>query len=441
MTKPIAPDAKLPRPRGKRLPMGLWLRAYLIATRIIAPFAPMILRKRAERGREDSARLPEKLGVSSGWRPVGERLVWMHAVGLGEVLAMRGLITEMADLAPDLQFLVTSSARSSATVFAANCPPHTQHQFLPLDAPRYFRPFLEYWKPDLSIWSEQDLWPGLVTATHNRGIPMALVNARMGDDAYKRRARARGLYRDLLARFTFISAQDPVTATNLSRIGTRVPVQTHPSLKLIAPALSADAGQLRALRGAVGKRRVWMVGPSHSADEDLAIAAHRDILAQDPGALLIIVPRYPERVAEIAKLTRAEGLKTGLRSANTLPDPQDQVFIADSFGEMGLWYRLASTALIGGTFNAVEGHNPWEAARLGTAILHGPRTGNFTSDYIKLRNFRATTEVETASQIAQAVLSDLGPQSARAAACCAENSAAIADLARSLVDMIPGGTA
>lgn len=439
MTNTRAPQ--LPRPRGKRLPMGLTLRAYLIAARILAPFAPMILRKRALKGREDTARIPEKLGVPSGWRPANERLVWMHAVGLGEVLALRGLIAEMVLLAPDLQFLITSSARSSAEVFAANCPPHTQHQFLPLDAPRFYRPFLKYWKPELAIFAEQDLWPGIITETHNHGIPMALVNARMGIKSYTRRARFRGIYKDLLARFTLISAQDPISAANLDRIGTRVPVQTHPSLKLIAPALAADADALRALRGAIGKRRVWMVGPSHITGETLAIAAHREILKTDPTALLLIVPRYPSRSAEIATLVRDQALQTGLRSANTLPQPGDQIFIADSFGEMGLWYRLASAAVIGGTFSDIEGHNPWEAARLGAAILHGPRTENFIGDYDRLCSYRAATLVETPHQIAEAVLSDLGPQSARAAACCAENSAAIRDLAAALVEMIPGGSA
>lgn len=439
MTNSSTPQ--LPRPRGKRLSMGLTLRSYLIAVRLIAPFAPMILRKRALQGREDPTRIPEKLGIPSGWRPTNDRLVWMHAVGLGEVMALRGLISEMSLLAPDLQFLVTSSARSSAEVFAANCPPRTQHQFLPLDAPRYFRPFLKYWKPDLSIWAEQDLWPGIVAATHNRGIPMALVNARMGPKSYARRARFRGLFKDLLARFTLISAQDPISAANLDRIGTRVPVQTHPSLKLIAPALAADAGALRNLREALGKRRVWMVGPSHIDCERLAIAAQIEILKTDPDTLLIIVPRKPDRGPKIAELARSEGLQTGLRSLNTLPESHDKIFVADSFGEMGLWYRLASVALIGGTFNAIEGHNPWEAARLGAAILHGPRTKNFVSDYDRLRSNRAATSVENAPQIAAAVLSDLGPQSARAAACCAENSAAITELAVALVEMIPGGPA
>jgi 3-deoxy-D-manno-octulosonic-acid transferase len=267
---------------------------------------------------------------------------------------------------------------------------------------------------------------------------MALVNARMGPQSYERRARLRGLYKDLLARFLLISAQDPISAANIGRIGSPVPVQIHPSLKLIAPTLSADASALRSLRDALGTRRVWMVGPSHTECESRALEAHRQILASDPRAILIIVPRYPERSTQIIETVHENGFRVSLRSANTVPSAADQVFVADSFGEMGLWYRLASTAMIGGTFSEVEGHNPWEAARLGAAILYGPHTANFLSDYSTLRDSRAATMVETPQDITAAVLSDLGPQSARAAACCAENSAAITELAAALVDLIPG---
>lgn len=427
-----------PKPRGKRLPMGLALRGYLLLTRLLAPIAPALLRKRLRKGREDPTRLPEKLGQPSAPRPEGERLVWMHAVGLGEVLALRALIAEMSAIAPDLHYLVTTTARSSAAVFAANLPENTIHQFLPLDAPRFFRPFLAHWRPDLSIWAEQDLWPGLVTATQNRAIPLALVNARMNAASYAKRARALGLYRDLLARFALISAQDPITAENLRALGAKAPVQIHPSFKLIAPALSADTATLAALRTALAGRKVWLHGPSHAEGEAVALKAQKLLLTEDPQALLILAPRQPDRGPEIVDAAEAMGLTASLRSQNPLPEAGCQTYIANSFGEMGLWYRLASHALIGGSFGPTEGHNPWEAARLGAAILHGPRTGNFSCDYGRLTQARAAMLCASPEEVAQALLLDLGPQAARAAACCAENAAGIRDLARDLVDLLPG---
>ncbi len=161
------------RPERVR-PMGPALRGYLLAARAVPLVAPALLRRRLARGKELPDRWREKLGEASRPRPDG-RLVWLHAVGLGEVLALRGLIAAMAQLS-DVSFLVTSTTRGSAEVLAANLPPRSVHQFLPLDAPGYLDRFLDHWRPDLSIWSEQDLWPGAVVAADRRGIPLALVN-------------------------------------------------------------------------------------------------------------------------------------------------------------------------------------------------------------------------------------------------------------------------
>ena len=180
-------------------PFGLMLRAYLAASRAIPLAAPRHLQKRLAKGKELPDRWREKLGEPTLPRPDGP-LIWLHAVGLGEVLALRGLIAALAERS-EAQFLVTSTTRASAEVLAANLPPRTRHQFLPLDAPGYLHRFLDHWQPSLSVWAEQDLWPGAVAAASARGIPLALVNARMNADAYARRRHWRGLYADLLARF------------------------------------------------------------------------------------------------------------------------------------------------------------------------------------------------------------------------------------------------
>ncbi|MFN4129333.1 MAG: 3-deoxy-D-manno-octulosonic acid transferase, partial [Paracoccaceae bacterium] len=217
-------------------PKGLALRAYLAASPLIALAGPLVLRRRLARGKEDRDRMAEKRGYASAARPKG-RLIWLHAVGLGEVLALRGLILALARCAPDLHFLITSSARSSAQVIAANLPPRTRHQYLPLDAPSYLLRFLNHWRPDLSVWAEQELWPGAVVAAHARGVPLALVNARMTDAGFARRSKARGLYGDLLARFARITAQDARSANHLRALGADDVCVTC-SLKSAAPPLA-----------------------------------------------------------------------------------------------------------------------------------------------------------------------------------------------------------
>ncbi|WP_309664000.1 glycosyltransferase N-terminal domain-containing protein [Tabrizicola sp.] len=388
----------------------------------------MILRRRLARGKEDPARWREKLGEATVARPDG-RLIWLHAVGIGEVMALRGLIAAMAQAEPELSFLVTSTARSSAEVFAGNLPARTLHQFLPVDAPQYLDRFLDHWRPDLSIWAEQDLWPGAVVAAARRTIPLALVNARMNDAAFARRRRWRGLFADLYQRFSLIAAQDAGTAAHLTALGA-TGVQVTGSLKSAAPVLAADAVGLAALRAAVVGRRVWVAASTHAEDEAVALAAQAVLWRADPRWLLILVPRVPSRRAEVAVPT---GLPMTVRSLGE--GPTGAVYLADTVGELGLWYRLAEVALIGGTFGPVEGHNPWEPAALGVAVLHGPRVANFADDYATLDAGGAARQV-TPEGLVAAVTGDLAGMGAIGQALAEAGQRGVRPLADALLALV-----
>ena len=418
-------------------PTGMALRVYGWAARALGLIAPMVLRRRRARGKEDPARWREKLAETEVARPTGA-LVWLHAVGLGEVMALRGLVAEMNGLRPDLHFLITSSARSSAEVVAANLPPRTVHQFLPVDAPRFVHAFLDHWRPDLSVWSEQDLWPNFVRAIHDRGIPLALVNARMNDRAGRSRARAGRLYADLYARFSLIAAQDEGSAQALEALGAPGPVLRRRSLKVAAPPLAADPQALAALEAALGGRARWCLASSHPEDEAVAFKALGALRRAGDGALLILAPRRVERGAEIADAAGRAGFSVAQRATGAGPEGVD-VYIADTFGEMGLWYRLCDRVLMGGTFGPVEGHNPWEPARLGAAVLHGPRVANFAADYAALDAADAARLVQDADGVVAELTGDLAPVAARAGALAKEGAADIADLADRLVALLGEG--
>jgi 3-deoxy-D-manno-octulosonic-acid transferase len=413
--------------------MGWQLAAYRALTRLLPLVAAPLLRRRLARRKEDAARWREKLGEPTAARPPG-RLIWLHAVGLGEVLALRGLIAALSAQDPDLSFLVTSSARSSGQVMANNLPPRTQHQFLPLDAPRYLRRFLSHWRPDLSVWAEQDLWPGAVVEADRAGVPLALVNARMNDAAFARRARARNLYTDLFHRFRLIAAQDATTARHLSTLGAVSPRVTG-SLKAAAPPLAADPADLAALQAALGACPLWLLASSHPEDEAVALAAHRERLAADPTTLLVIIPRYPTRAPAISAATEALGLTVARKSHASQPATTTQVHIVDAFGDLGLWYRLAPVALIGGTFGDTDGHNPWEAAALSCAILHGPRTANFAADFANLAAHDAALSV-TPETLAASLAQDHSAMAARALALSQSAKDSLAPLATSLLGLL-----
>jgi len=409
---------------------GPALAIYLATSRLIPLAAPRLLARRLAKGKELPDRWREKLGEPSLPRPDGA-LIWVHAVGLGEVLALRGLIAAMAGQS-DANFLVTSTTRGSAEVLASNLPPRTRHQFLPLDAPAYLARFLDHWRPDLSIWAEQDLWPGAVHAADARGIPLALVNARMNAEAYARRRRWAGLYADLFARFRLITAQDDATARHLQGLGAKG-VSVSTSLKAAAPPLAADPQALaRARETLVGQRPV-LLASSHHEDEFVTLAAFR-ALRHRP--LLVIAPRDPSRGAEIAARVVEHGMTASLRSAGQ--GPVADVWIVDTLGEMGLWYRLCPVTIIGGTFGPTEGHNPWEPAALGAAILHGPRTGNFADDFSALHQAAAARLVMPDS-LAAALTEDHAEMAARAQALSQSAQGSLAPLAAELLAL--GGLA
>jgi 3-deoxy-D-manno-octulosonic-acid transferase len=409
---------------------SLALSAYLAASRAIPFVAPVFLKRRLARGKELAGRWQEKLGQPSQPRPDGP-LVWLHAVGLGEVLALRGLIAAMADQS-DAQFLVTSTTRGSAEVLAKNLPPRTRHQFLPLDAPSYLNRFLDHWRPSLSVWAEQDIWPGAVHAADVRGIPLALVNARMNVEAYARRRRSTSLYADLFARFRLITAQDDTTARHLQALGA-TGVRLSPSLKAAAPPLAVDPRSLATVREALVGYSPVLLASSHHEDEFVILSAFRTL---HPRPLLIIAPRDPARGSEIAARVAEHGLTATLRSAGQ--GPTADVWIADSFGEMGLWYRLCPVTIIGGTFGPTEGHNPWEPAALGSAILHGPRTANFTPDFNALHEASAVRPVKPDS-LAHALTEDHSAMAARAKSLSETAQGSLAPLAAELLAL--GGLA
>jgi 3-deoxy-D-manno-octulosonic-acid transferase len=346
-------------------------------------------------------------------------------VGLGETLALRGLIAALA-ARTEAHFLVTSTTRASAEVLAANLPPRTRHQFLPLDAPAYLSRFLAHWKPALSVWAEQDLWPGAVAAAAARGIPLALVNARMNADAYARRRRWRGLYADLFARFALIAAQDATTARHLAALGAKG-VRVTGSIKAAAPPLAADPAGLAAARAALAGRQPVLLASSHPEDEAEVLSAFRAAGARPS---LIIAPRDPHRGAEIAASASAHGLTSTLRSAGQ--GPTADVWIVDTFGEMGLWYRLCPVSLVGGTFGPTEGHNPWEPAALGSAILHGPRIANFAADFTALHQAGAALPVQPEGLLT-AFSTDHSAMAARARALSTEAQGALGPLAEDLL--------
>lgn len=407
---------------------------YAAIWRIIASAAPYLLQRRLSKGRELPERWREKLGEATAVRQEGQ-LVWLHGVGLGEAMALRGLIHALSEQAPDLRFLVTSSTRNAAEVFTRNMPARTVHQFLPLDAMTFLDRFLDHWRPNFVIWTEQDIWPNAIFAVATRDIPQALVNARITERSYSKRKFLAPLYRTAFRCLSLIDAQDTATAGRLERLGVHKTVSVSGSLKTAGGPLQVDQKELAALRSALDGRRIWVAASSHLGDEKEVIAAMRGLDGSE--WLLILVPRDVSRADSIALSLKSADLTFVRRSRGQVPERSTRVWLADSYGEMGLWYRLGKVALIGGGFDAIGGHNPWEAVQLGTAILHGPDTMNFHADYARLDAAGAARKIAPGG-LAQALREheEVCAMTMRAEAVMAQDSTRVSELATRLCVLI-----
>jgi 3-deoxy-D-manno-octulosonic-acid transferase len=350
------------------------LSTYRKMTSIAEPLAARLLRQRLAQGKEDEDRLPERLGRPGRVRPKGP-LVWVHAASVGESVSVLPLIRELGRLRPDAAVLVTTGTVTSGRLMVERLPPNAFHQFVPVDTPTAVCAFLDYWKPSLALWVESELWPNMLYETRERGIPVALVNARMSESSFRNWRRAKRAAAELLDSFDICLAQDDDVAAKLKALGAKH-VEVPGNLKLVGDPLPYDAEVLAQLRSATGSRPKWLLASTHEGEEQLAAFTHRDLSAQFPRLLTIIVPRHPQRGAQIA--ASLEGLfRVAQRSKGELPTADTELYIADTLGELGVLYRLCPLAVMGGSFVPHGGQNPLEPARLGAAVLSGPHIDNF----------------------------------------------------------------
>lgn len=355
--------------------------------------------------------------MASTDRPHGI-VIWVHAASVGEAISVLALIERIIAQRPGVEILLTTGTVASARLLAERLPNRARHQFVPVDLPPAVDRFLDHWRPDLAIWVESELWPNLVLGTRRRGVPMLLLNGRLSARSFERWRAMSGLIRPVLQSFALCLAQDEQQAMRFRALG--APDATSVGdLKTASPSLAANPARLAALRGQIGDRPVWIAASTHPGEEEIAAAAHGVAAREHPGLLTIIAPRHPARGAAITETLRATGLTVARRSCNESPTADTDIYLADTLGELGLLFRLAGIAFIGGSLVPKGGHNPFEAARLGCAILHGGDMTNCAGMAASLDRAGAALTVHDAAGLGEAVarlLRDPGERRARAKA-------------------------
>lgn len=384
----------------------LALTVYRSLARLSTPAAGLLLDFRQRRGKEDQQRRGERMGLSCKPRPAGP-LVWLHAASVGETNAVLPLIARIAAAGPVP--LLTSGTVTSAEVAARRLVGPAIHQFVPLDLPRFLDRFLDHWRPDLMILVESELWPGMMQAVAGRGIPLVLVNGRMSDRSFRRWRRARWFARALLSPLRLCLAQTAADAQRFAALGAGH-VAVSGNLKFDAPPPEVDEKALAALRAEIGARPVFLAASTHPGEEEAVLEALTRLKVQTPGLLAILAPRHPGRGADIETLARGRKLVTARRAAGQPITAESDIYIADTIGEMGLWYSLASVAFLGGSLVPRGGQNPIEPAKIGVALMHGPHVANFAEVYRALSDagaVRAVAGPEELGTEAGALLGDV----------------------------------
>ncbi|MGR3757289.1 MAG: 3-deoxy-D-manno-octulosonic acid transferase [Tranquillimonas sp.] len=395
------------------------LRAYLAFARVGLPLWRRALAARVRRGKEDPARLPERLGTPSLARPDGP-LLWFHALSVGESLALVTLLRRLGAARPDAHFLLTTTTRASVEALAkVGLPPRVLHQYLPVDAAGPVDRFLDHWRPDLVAFAELDLWPYMLTRIARRGIPLVVVNARVTDRSLGKWRRSGGAIRALLALPERILSQDDLSTERFRALGAPADrVETLGPLKGAADPLP-DLPPARAeVEAWLGARPVWLAAPTDRREEAQLLAAHARARSDIADLLMILAPRQPRLADETEAEARQRFAGIARRSRAEVPAPDCAIYIADTIGEMGLWYRVAPVALIGHSMPVappLTGKNPYEALALDCLVLHGPDVANFRDIYAQLDAAGATRQVEDADDLGRTLTALLADPAARAA--------------------------
>lgn len=327
------------------------------------------------RGKEDPARFPERRGHASLDRPPGG-LVWIHAASVGESLSLLSLIQMLRETRPTLTILVTTGTVTSAKLMAERLPEGALHQYFPVDRSSFVRRFLNHWKPDLVLWAESEFWPNMIMEIRRRAIPMVLVNGRVSEKSYRNWQRFQSVIRQLLGAFTLCLGQTTEDTDRLRDLGAPV-CDCLGNLKFAAQPLPADEDLLIRLQDIIGNRPVWLAASTHSGEELIASRLHHALADKHPGLLTIIVPRHSHRGDEIRAELESEDMTVAQRSRGEMPGASIEVYLADTMGELGLFYRLAPVVFVGKSLAGYGGQNPLEAARLGCAVVMGPHMDNF----------------------------------------------------------------
>jgi len=369
---------------------------------VLFPFLELYIFFRVIKKKEDPKRLRERFGKPTKNRPEGD-LIWLHAVSVGETNSVLILVDELLKKFPRSSILFTTTTLTSAATVESKLPEfhgRVIHQFLPLDSYICVKSFLNFWEPSKVIFVESEIWPNLIYESRLKGAQVFLVNARVSKKTAQRWYLAGKFGFNIFDCFNAIFAQSQEDKKRFEELTTNE-VLFFGNLKSQARDLNFDSDNFEKLKLKIGARKYWLAASTHKGEEEFVIQAHKELRQSFPDLLTIIVPRHPNRADEIKTLLN--GINFAQRSISQNINDTTEIYLADSLGELGTFYRLSKLAFIGGSLFEIGGHNPFEAVKLGCAVVSGRGVFNNKEIFDKLEAHKACIMIDSGAQLAQEV--------------------------------------
>ena len=330
-------------------------------------------------------------------------VIWVHAVSVGETIAAGPLVRRLLARNLGARILMTAMTDTGLAQARKMFGDRVAYAYAPYDTPGSIRRFLHRVNPGILVILETEIWPNMIRQCHRRQVPVFLINARLSERSARGYERVRGLAAPIMKSISWVAAQAERDAERFRRIGVaadRVEVTGSVKFDVDIPADVREASS--AVRETLKGRNVWIAGSTHGGEDEQLLVAHKNILQQHSGALLIIVPRHPERFDSVAAMAEEHGLSVARRSKSESPQSAE-VYLGDTMGELMMLYGASDIAFVGGSLIERGGHNPLEPAAWGVPVFSGPYVFNFETIYERLLADRGVQMVEGSVDLANAI--------------------------------------
>ena len=374
---------------------------YQIILTLALPLSPLIILFRILKNKEDKKRFTEKFSISSKERRNG-KLIWFHGASVGEILSIIPIIKNYEKKKSINQILITSSTLSSSKVLEKYKFKKTIHQFYPIDHIYFTNKFLKYWRPNLAIFIESEIWPCMYKNIYNYNIPLILLNARLTKKTFNRWIKIKYFSKSIFNKVLIAYPQNIETKKFLKKINPQK-IKILGNLKFAQNNEEIQNKILDKLKLEFNKKKIWVASSTHKNEEIFCAQAHLEIKKRVKNLLTIIIPRHVHRVKDIILEIESLNLKTACHSNKPKNLTNIDIYIVDTFGETNKFHKIGSSVFLGGSIIKRGGQNPLEAARYGARILHGPNTDNFKDIYKLLKSFKISKKINTPKELASLI--------------------------------------